>query len=278
MFNVRYFPFKLECLHLFKDYRGYRSVDEATMASYLEGRNLESLYINEYVVFDKSVFVYNGHSVVPISFPNIKDFYPMNMTQKMAFHLLWNDNVPIKTLFGVAGSGKTRMAIRIALERLKREDFAKLLIVRQPTAVGDDLGYLKGTKDEKMEAWMKPIRDNMSEEEFQYQLRSGGKFLNNIEFDVIGYMLGRDLRNTIVLVDDAQMMTKDQMKMVGSRIGEGSVLMLCGDVDQIFADKYKKNNGMEAVWSNLPNSKLFGMIYLDQSVRSPVAELFATAF
>lgn len=261
-----------------KEYVGYQSVNDHQLASFLEGRDLDQLKINQYIIFEQDIFVYDGVKVMPIFYPYIKDFYPMNQSQKMAFHLLWNDEVPIKALFGVAGSGKTRMAIRIALEKLKDEEFSKLLLVRQPTAVGDDLGYLKGTKEEKMDAWMRPIRDNMTEEEFQFQIRAGGKFTQKIEFEVVGYMLGRDLRNTIVLVDDAQMMTKDQMKMVGSRIGEGSILILCGDIDQIFAEKYKKNNGMESVWGSLPGSPLFGMVYLDKSVRSPVAELFATSF
>lgn len=259
-------------------YRGYRLVQEEELASLFEGKFPEDLKINEFIVCNTKVYVYNGNEIRPISYSKIKDFDPKNQQQRMAFHLLWDDFVPVKALFGVAGSGKTRMAMRISLERLRKEEFQKLLIVRQPTGAGDDLGYMKGSKEEKMEAWMKPIQDNMSEEEFIYHMNKNSKFLESIEFEVPAYMLGRDLRHTIVIVDDAQMTTKDQMRMIGTRIGEGSILILCGDTEQILAEKYKKNNGLDAVWNSLLGNPMFGMVYLDQSVRSPVAEMFAKSF
>ncbi|MNY17896.1 PhoH-like protein [compost metagenome] len=97
-----------------------------------------------------------------------------------------------------------------------------------------------------------------------------------IEFDSPGFMQGRDIRNAFVIVDEAQMMNRELVKMLGSRIGEGSQIVFVGDYEQAFSRKYKgENNGLVHMINSLKGNKLFGMVELQESVRGPVAEMFA---
>jgi PhoH-like ATPase len=252
-------------------YKGFREVTEEELAAIQEG-NLR-IEPNEYIKFGDEAFRYDGQKIIPLKYSKIKDFKPKNVEQKMLFDLLDNNNIPVKFAVGIAGSGKTRAAITYGLEKVKAGEFQRLFIVKQPAPASEhELGYLKGTKEDKMRSWMGSVFDNLQggEMEAEYMIQRG-----QLEFDVVAYMLGRDLQSSFIIVDEAQLLTKNQVKLLGSRVSQGSVIVFCGDYEQIFNKKYEKDNGLIAGVDLLKDSGLTGAVTLTQSVRSKVAELFA---
>ncbi|MNB99266.1 PhoH-like protein [compost metagenome] len=250
------------------------------MAKHFEG-NFEGLLINQYIYTntEDKIYVFNGTRIEEIYLPkqpkmSKKDvFQPRNFEQKMAFHLMSNDKVPIKTLIGVAGAGKTKLGLNFGLQALESGRVKKLFIVRQPSPVGEEIGFLKGTKEEKLAAWFNPIFDNMDD---TWSIQD--KIINKqIEFEAPAFMQGRDLQETFVLVDEAQLLTPEQVKMLGSRIGEGSTIVFAGDYDQVFNKKYAGDrNGLLKMVDTLSGIEEFGVVHMTQSVRGRVAEIFAT--
>jgi PhoH-like ATPase len=257
-------------------YSGYTSVTDEQLAAYYEGKNLNELLTNQYLIANQgdNLLRYDGKGIQTLKLPDVKGFKPKNDEQKMAFDLMANKNVPVKCLIGIAGSGKTKLGLTFGLNALKNGDVKKLFIVRQPSPVGEEIGFLKGTKDEKLAAWFKPVLDNMDD---------GGWGLpemiarGDIEFEAPSFMQGRDLQDTFVLIDEAQLLTVEQVKMLGSRIGEGSTIVFAGDYEQVFNRKYAGDkNGLIKMVELLQGHPLFGVVHMTKSVRGRVAELFAT--
>lgn len=255
-------------------YCGYVKVTDQQLANYFEGRNLDELLVNQYLVSSNDKVVkFDGEKIVELRLPEIKGFKAKNIHQMMALDLLHNKNIPAKSLVGIAGSGKTRMAMQYGLYLLEQGDIERIFITRNPATVGEDIGYLKGTKEEKLSFITKPIIDNLPDGEFglnkliQY---------DQIVFDSPAYLQGRDIRNSLIIVDEAQMMDKELVKMLGSRVGDGSQIVFVGDYEQAFSRKYKgNNNGLVHMIESLKGQVLFGMVELQESVRGPVAEMFA---
>lgn len=168
----------------------------------------------------------------------IKFNIQLNKEQKELQPLIWKDTISVLT--GKAGSGKTLLATKIALEHLFYNEVDKIVITR-PTVSDEDIGFLPGDLKEKMDPWMVPIYSNM------YDLSGKSKIEkhiqeNNIEIAPISFMRGRTFVRTCVIVDEAQNITKSQMEMVLTRLGIGSSMMICGDISQSDL-KRKKDSG-----------------------------------
>ncbi|MNJ90195.1 PhoH-like protein [compost metagenome] len=255
-------------------YCGYSKVTDQQLANYFEGKNLDELLINQYLICSNEKIVkFDGEKIVELRLPDIKGFKAKNIHQMMALDLLHNKNIPAKSLVGIAGSGKTRMAIQYGLYLLDKGDIEKIFITRNPATVGEEIGHLPGDKMDKISFITQPILDNL---EGGMQDLERMITREQIEFDSPGFMQGRDIRNAFVIVDEAQMMNRELVKMLGSRIGEGSQIVFVGDYEQAFSRKYKgENNGLVHMINSLKGNKLFGMVELQESVRGPVAEMFA---
>lgn len=250
-------------------YDGYRTVTKEEFDKIYSGEvdNLE----NEYLIKGEEVFRSDGS---PLSFRKIKGFAPKNLEQKMAFDLLDNDDIPVKFLYGVAGSGKTKAALQYGLMKVGLLKYDGLFVVRHPISVGETLGLYSGNKDEKMRNWINPIIDNLSggDTTLESLLRDGKLF-----FDVPGDMQGRDLKNLFIIIDESQQLSKEQVKMLGSRVSSGSVICFCGDIDQTFDERFKGDrNGLSFAIQELRNEPEVGVVHLTQSVRGRVAELFSS--
>lgn len=211
-------------------HKGYREVDDVTLAAYLQGERLNELVQNEYVIFDDKAMRFDGKQLRELDIPKLSDnkFKPKNVLQQCAFDLMNNFNIPVKVLCGLAGSGKTKIGIRFAMGHLTTGKVDKVVIVRNNTYIGEDLGAFKGSKDDKVSNWMAPIFDVCPE----LKLHNFDKPLN-IEFTVPGLLMGRDFQRTAILVDDAQLLTKEQTKMCGERVGEDGYIVFLGDYNSI---------------------------------------------
>ena len=250
-------------------YSGYRRVDKEEFDKIYSG--VQVPVTNEYLMVGEGVFRADGS---PLSYRKICGFSAKNQEQMIAFDLLDNNEIPIKFLYGVAGSGKTKAALQYGLSKVSLHQFDGLFIVRHPISVGETLGLYSGNKDEKMKNWINPIIDNLAGGDLTLDtlLREG-----QLQFDVPGDMQGRDLKRLFIVIDESQQLSKEQVKMLGSRVSTGSVIVFCGDIDQTFDDRFKGDrNGLTFVISELRNEPEVGVCHLTQSIRGRVAELFSS--
>lgn len=199
----------------------------------------------------------------------------------MAVGLLLNNNISIVTLTGKAGTGKTLLALAAGLlKTLDEKVYNKLLIARPIVPMGNDIGYLPGDKEEKLKPWMKPIYDN-----FEYLFR-GRKIdtniedviagIKNIEIEALTYIRGRSIPKQFIIIDEAQNLTRHEIKTIISRVGEGSKIVLMGDPEQIdnpYLDS--TSNGLTQAVEKFKTSELAGHVTLIKGERSEVAELAA---
>lgn len=203
-----------------------------------------------------------------------------NAQQRMALELLLNDEIPLVTITGKAGTGKTLLALAAGL--LKVEDdhkYKKLLIARPVVPMGKDIGYLPGEKDEKLRPWMQPIYDNL---EYLFDTKKSGDIekilmgLGSIQVEALTYIRGRSIPGQFIIVDEAQNLTRHEVKTIVSRVGEGSKIILMGDPEQIdhpYLDS--ASNGLTYLVERFKEQGISGHITLEKGERSKLAQLAA---
>ena len=177
-------------------------------------------------------------------FESVFGLKPRNKEQAFSLDLLFDPQVKLLTLVGLSGSGKTLLALAAALEQLKGignpdvAHYSKLIVTKPVQPVGKDIGFLPGTLNQKMEPWTRPIFDVFSEyfhaKEIQTMITEGV-----IEVSPLAYMRGRTFKNAFILADEMQNATVNQMKMLLTRLGEGSKMVVTGDLAQ--ADRLNDN-------------------------------------
>lgn len=225
----------------------------------------------------KDVLFWDGHQYNPLKYKEIKNPYieetirPRNLEQKMAFHLLQNQDIKVKLLTSAWGSGKTLIALSYALEQVHKGIYSKLVFVRNNIVVADtnDIGFLPGDMRDKMSIWGAPLADHLGGQEMLDRLIDDGV----IEIYPLSHMRGRSIVNSIVLCDECENMNDKLVTFLMSRIEKDSEIIFCGDVAQIDHHKFEKNNGIKAMLEKLAGEPLFGTVKLLKSERGPVAAL-----
>ena len=175
----------------------------------------------------------------------------------------------ITLLAGSAGSGKTLLACQIGLERLFMREVDKVIITR-PTVSKEEIGFLPGDLREKMDPWVQPIYQNMY---LLYDKEKVEKYISDgfIEIVPVSFMRGRTFVNSVVIVDEAQNVTHEQMEMIVTRIGKGSKMIICGDDNQVDL-KQKRDSGFKFLYSASKKIKNLEAISLKQNNRDPIVE------
>ncbi|AOZ91698.1 PhoH family protein [Paenibacillus crassostreae] len=203
-----------------------------------------------------------------------------NAQQRMALELLLNDDIPLVTITGKAGTGKTLVALAAGLSKVEDEHkYKKLLIARPVVPMGKDIGYLPGEKEEKLRPWMQPIYDNL---EFLFETKRSGDIdkilmgLGSIQVEALTYIRGRSIPGQFIIIDEAQNLSRHEVKTIVSRAGEGSKVILMGDPEQIdhpYLDA--SSNGLSYIVERFKEEQISGHITLEKGERSKLAQLAA---
>lgn len=213
---------------------------------------------------------------------NLWGIKPRNVEQRCAVDALLRDDIKLVTLIGPAGTGKTLLALACGMRKVFDEaTYTRILVSRPVVPLGRDIGYLPGTKEEKLYHWMQAIYDNL-----EYLCDSSGHEPNEtlrwvmeskkIEMEAVTYIRGRSLPKCYMIIDEAQNLTPHEVKTIISRAGEGTKVILTGDPTQIdnpYLDK--DSNGLTYTVSRFRDQKLYGHVFLDKTERSELAALAA---
>ena len=205
---------------------------------------------------------------------------PKNKEQNFAFNLLMDPAIPVVSLIGKAGSGKTLMAIAAGLEQVigdKRDTYRRLIVSRPIQPMGKDLGYLPGTLEEKMAPWLAPVQDNL-----RFLFGDDNMMLNQymqkniIEIEALTYIRGRSIQKAFIVVDECQNLTRHEIKTILTRVGEGTKIVLTGDIEQIDnVNIDETSNGLTYAIEKLKYHDITGHITFIKGERSQVATLCA---
>ena len=195
----------------------------------------------------------------------IKFKIELNSEQKEAKAKILQNTITL--LAGAAGSGKTLLACQIALEKLFMREIDKIIITR-PTVSKEEIGFLPGDLREKMDPWIQPIYQNMFT---LYDKTKIEKLIEDgyLEIVPLSFMRGRTFLDSIVIVDEAQNVTHEQMEMIVTRIGLRSKMIICGDDIQVDL-KNKRDSGFRFLYKGARKIKNLEAITLKQNHRDPI--------
>ena len=226
-------------------------------------------------------------AVPSVAHENTINFYPNARTQQRTVELrpktlgqerlildLLDDSQHIVVATGPAGTGKTYLAMLAAIRALKAGNCERLILTRPAVGVEDERhGFLPGDINQKMEPWTRPLFDVMRE---YYHPRDITRMLDDgvIEISPLAYMRGRTFKNAWIVADEMQNATPAQMKMLLSRIGEESKIIVTGDVEQ--ADRRANQNGLLDLYERLKTQRVNGLSLIEMSrqdiQRHPIIE------
>ena len=231
-----------------------------------------------------------------VAWKNGEKFGPCNPEQACARELILDEQTLVVSLVGMAGTGKTLMALLCAYELYRTGRVSRIEVYRLNAEAGRQLGFLPGTLGEKMAPWARPILDNLdliirrlsASQRFSNSLAehdgrrdgtAGAEELierNVLEIAPINYLRGRSIHDAVVIVDDGQNLTQEDMKLVLTRAGEGTRVILTGDPDQIDRTEIDAlSNGLVQVVERFKGQPTFAHLTMTDVVRSRIAELAA---
>ena len=241
------------------------------------GTVFEELHPNEFVnvMSNGKTGIYrrlSDNSLARVDSKPVFNLKSKNKEQTFALDLILDKNVPLVTLAGRSGTGKTLITIAACLELIMSNVYSKLEIYRPIQSVGAELGFTPGTVLEKLQPWMGAIYDSMEfllGPKYEAQL---GQYSDRIKLEAISYIRGKSANNTLLILDECQNITKNEIKTIITRVGHNSKIIILGDIEQIdqpFLDP--TNNGLTYVIESFKDSKLAGHVLLTKGERSELA-------
>lgn len=241
----------------------------------------DNYYINQYIIIESkedekfTEYRFDGNDLVPIKLPQSKIIKAKNSLQRCALDMLYNNNIDICVLLGSVGSGKTYLSLQMALNSVtKTGKQSKILGIRSPYGTGKDVGYLKGTFEDKTNMFFYPIQQSLDGGVYEMQKYiDEGVLTTNIPY----YMKGCTYNDTIMMCDEAEDFTESEIRLIGTRLGNNSRIFFSGDYKQSEINK-TATNPLIKMCKELKGNPRFACICLDDDVRSEASKLFAFLF
>ena len=279
-------------------YTGKRLVEGVSceeIAQFFEGKGIvpatQVTKISEPIANENFVFRNGSRSSLLTYSANERTFHrvdkrvafgiqPKNAEQYFALRALLDERITLVTIAGQAGTGKTLLALAAALEQRSR--YQQILLARPIVPLSNrDLGFLPGDIQDKLAPYMQPLFDNLSVIRNQYRDKDSGareiqEMLVNEQLVItpLSYIRGRSIHKTFLIVDEAQNLTPHEVKTVITRAGEGTKIVLTGDIQQIdhpYLDKL--SNGLSHLINRMVGQPLYAHISLEKGERSELADL-----
>lgn len=264
-------------------YCGYKKIsgNAAKINAVMENIDYNDWSVNEYVIIENTddgstkEMRYDGERFVPLKLPPSKYIKAKNALQRCALDILNNQDIKIVAILGNYGSGKTHLAVQMALYAINEKGWqSKCLAVREVRGEGEQIGYLPGEKESKIGDFFKPLEQQLEGGEYQLEsLKSRGVLEANTPY----FMKGTTYNDTVMIVDEAEDFTAKQIKLVGTRLGQDSRIVFSGDYKQSVVDA-TESNPLLRMCDELKGNPMFACIYLDEDVRSEASKLFASMF
>lgn len=264
-------------------YKGYKVVHGNTDAinKYMENINFDDWSVNEYLIIENTdddiskEMRFDGEKFVNLKLPPSKFIKGKNSLQRCALDILMNPEITVAAVLGGYGSGKTFIAMQMALYNVQEKgNQSKILGVRETLGEGQSIGYLPGTKDEKVGNFFAPLAQSLNGGEFELEkLKMSGVLEVNVPY----YMKGTTYNNTVIICDEAEDLSESQIRLIGTRLGENSKIYFAGDYKQSIVNK-SQNNPLVKMCNEFKGKHNFACIYLGEDVRSETSKMFAELF
>lgn len=268
------------------EYRGFQEItsdDERLPTFYSDlTNNIFDCRQNEHIiVYDtdgvaKDFYRWDGTKYALVGYKVIKNDYtgnvrPRNPQQRLAIDMLYNQDITVKILVGKFGTGKDYLMSSVALDLVMQGKFDKIMWVRNNVEVKNSkpLGFLPGDAFDKLLPFAMPLADHVGGRDGLERLISN----QQIEVEHLGFIRGRDIKNTIIMCSEAENMTKEHVQLLLGRVGEGSALWLNGDYKQTDHKVFTENNGLMIAVDRLKGHPKFGFVKLVKTERSETAAM-----
>lgn len=196
---------------------------------------------------------------------------PRNPQQQLAIDMLYNSDMTVKVIVGRFGAGKDFLMCSAAIDLLEHNKFEKIVYVRNNIEVKNSkpIGYLPGSYNEKLLPFAMPMADHLGGVDGLSLMVSRGQ----IEIVHLGFIRGRDIKNSIIMCSEAENLTKEHVQLLLGRVGEGSALWINGDFKQCDAEVFERNSGLAAAVDKLKGHPRFGYVKLMKTERSETAAM-----
>ncbi len=262
-----------------KVYKGYKKITGTSkeINDYFENFNKDEWNINEYLIINESgeyhEMRYDGEKFVPLILPPSSYIKGKNSLQRCTLDMLLNKDITTVVIMGTYGSGKSFLAMNMAMyQTVEKRAFSEILGVREAMGSGKEVGFLKGTFEDKTKMFFLPLVQQLGQKSYDY-LSMSGMLSTNIPF----YMKGTTYNDTIMVVDEAEDLTEKQIKLIGTRLGENSKIFFSGDHEQSEIND-NIDNPLIKLCHELKGDPKFACIVLDDDVRSSTSKMFANIF
>jgi PhoH-like ATPase len=304
--------FAPEDVNVKKLYSGVKDIkitDEEVMSFYRDGyidANGRRLLHNQFVTMKdplggehEGIFDGDGKSIVPLHRnyeawgvgPKKDKQGKIISEQKFLLHLLTDPSIEFVSAIGPSGSGKTFLTLATALEQVlgRKGKYKKIVVMRPLIPIGNDIGYLPGSKLEKLEPWMASTFDALEYLLENYDVKDDDMRITSsrdkiealiemglLELEAMAHIRGRSIPDQFIIVDDAQNLTQHQAASIITRAGEGSKVVFLGDISSKQIDDHRltpSTNGLAYVIDRFKGSDIVGHITLETVVRSKLAQL-----